>query len=107
MRNYIDTNELKFLVKGYVEHPTIQAEKNLEEVFSIMAEDLFNFMLLRQLKSKKNKIVEEMIDAAFDKIDSYDPEKGKAFNYFTTIMLCMLRQIFHLEKRKLANETNI
>lgn len=42
----------------------------------------------------KQDVVLDMVSAAWSKIDRFATGSGRAFNYFTTIMLCSARQLY-------------
>ncbi len=56
-------------------------------------EKLIN-LFCKELKVNLDKeLNEDLVDICLQKLERYDSKKGKAFNYFTTIILCHLRQI--------------
>jgi len=69
-------------------------EEMLRIVFRLLAEELF-----KNMKVSKEQFIHEAVYVCMEKLDKYDPTVGKAFNYFTTIMLCSFRQIKALQKR--------
>lgn len=85
----------------------VQKYKNSEYHFEKSKNDLAqSFMVLSQhlVRYAKDIIidqddaVQEGVMICFDKIDRFNPEMGKAFNYMTTCILNHYRQIYRTDK---------
>ncbi len=56
--------------------------------------DHISYHISRHLKYELNKeVIQECREICYLKVYKYDPTAGKAFNYFTTIILGHLRQV--------------
>jgi hypothetical protein len=44
------------------------------------------------------EVLQECVTFAFEKADRFDHKKGKAFNFFTTIILGHMRQLYRSQK---------
>ena len=40
----------------------------------------------------KEKMIEDTVDVCLEKLSRYDKNKGKAFNFLSTVMMCFMRQ---------------
>jgi hypothetical protein len=88
---------LENLVANYKANYTLTTLEPLFEAFNILAEKIINSVkdkaFFKSIKDQEDKMIRRMFFAAIIKIGRYDPTKGKAHNYFMTIMLSELRQI--------------
>jgi hypothetical protein len=69
------------------------------EALYILAERIFDICFHggNQILVKESSI-EVMVNRAYDKIGDFDPAKGRAFNYFTIVMLKILRKQYRSYK---------
>ena len=51
------------------------------------------------LKYHREDIIQECVLICYEKLKRFDPDKGKAFNYFSTIIISQLRQWNYVAKR--------
>jgi DNA-directed RNA polymerase specialized sigma subunit len=73
-----------------------KAEEDLANAFYILAANIikaFNFQLV-----DKDELLQEGVLICFEKLDHFDPVKGKAFNYYTTCTLNHFRQLYRSAK---------
>jgi len=88
---------LEKIIADYKDDPSVETMEPVFEQFWIMAKKIVNHFIDKKLKwtcfDDKEKLARQMVCHAFLRIPRYDPQKGKAFNYFTTTMLGWLRQV--------------
>ncbi len=68
-----------------------EVENQLTTAFYLLAENIANYTKFNSIAIED--AVQEGVIICFDKIDRFDPRKGKAFNYMTT---CILNHFRHL-----------
>lgn len=94
-----DANRFAFdnLYSNYLfqrQHNTIMAKTakmDLVAALADIAENLCEFIQLDEEPSN-DKAISEAVTACFEKLDAYDPNKGRAFSYFVKIVLDALRE---------------
>jgi DNA-directed RNA polymerase specialized sigma subunit len=72
------------------------AQTDLAEAFNILAKNIiraFRFQLV-----DKDDALQEGIMICFEKLHRFNPEKGRAFNFCTTIILNHYRQLYRTAK---------
>ncbi len=67
-------------------------QDQLAEAFYLLATNIVNYARFNGLDS--DDAVQEGVLICFDKLDRFDPRKGKAFNYMTTCVLNHFRQLY-------------
>lgn len=108
---YINNKDFEKLIQALLNSPDDDDIK--EEVticFYVLSENIiraFNFKLI-----DKEDALQEGVLACFSKIHRFNPTRGKAFNWFTTIILNHYRQLYrsckndiNLKKRYLEKQT--
>ena len=68
-----------------------------EQLFYPLAEEVVNYFG-KFAACERDDAIQECVLIAFEKLHRFDPEKGKAKNYFTTLMLSILRMTFRKSK---------
>lgn len=68
------------------------SEDKLCEAFYWLTESIINNLKPQLQFLDKDDLIQEGVMVCWDKLPRYDPKKGKAYNFFTTIMLCLVRQ---------------
>jgi DNA-directed RNA polymerase sigma subunit (sigma70/sigma32) len=66
------------------------AKNHMGRAFVILAQNIVDYAQFNLLE--KEDATQEGILVCFEKVDRFEPQKGKAFNYFTTVLLNQLRQ---------------
>lgn len=66
--------------------------------FGELAEQIVEHTPFREDDSDISDFKQEMILIALQKLPKFSSKKGKAFNYFTTIMLCHARQLYRKQR---------
>jgi hypothetical protein len=68
------------------------SEDKLCEAFYWVAERIVNGLDIKKILTDRDDYIQEAVMICFDKLPRYDREKGKAYNFFSTIILCLFRQ---------------
>ena len=84
------------------------AEEQLQDAFSILAERIVSVFSRVDWNKvwKKDDVIESMVECAWAKADKFNPAKGRAFNFYTTVMLCQIRQLYRAMKRSSSRKGN-
>lgn len=70
----------------------IQSQNDLATAFYTLSENIVKYAKFQFID--EDDAVQEGVVICFEKIDRFDPEKGKAFNYMTTCILNHFRQLY-------------
>jgi hypothetical protein len=81
------TNEYKQI---YVEF--MQSQDDLAAAFYILSQNIVKYAKFQHIDD--DDAIQEGVVICFEKIDHFDPQKGKAFNYMTTCILNHFRQLY-------------
>ncbi len=68
------------------------AQDNLATAFYVLSENIVRYAKFNLIDA--DDAVQEGVLICFEKIDRFDPSKGKAFNYMTTCILNHFRQLY-------------
>lgn len=68
------------------------AQKDLATAFYTLSENIVRYAKFNLID--QDDAVQEGVMICFEKIDRFDPTKGKAFNYMTTCILNHFRQLY-------------
>lgn len=81
----------------------VQAQKDLANSFYALSENLVRYA--KDIIVDQDDAIQEGVMICFEKIDRFNPDWGKAFNYMTTCILNHFRQIWRTHKNyKLLKE---
>lgn len=69
-----------------------ESQKELATAFYTLSENIVRYAKFNLIDI--DDAVQEGVMICFEKIDRFDPEKGKAFNYMTTCILNHFRQMY-------------
>ena len=69
-----------------------EAQENLAIAFYTLSENIVRYAKFNLID--QDDAVQEGVMICFEKIDRFDPDKGKAFNYMTTCILNHFRQLY-------------
>jgi hypothetical protein len=69
-----------------------EAQDELAIAFYLLSENLIRYAKFRLIDH--DDAVQEGVLICFEKVDRFDPRKGKAFNYMTTCILNHFRQLY-------------
>jgi hypothetical protein len=101
MSERISTGEFENSVKAYQE--SLKAGRtfagDLKLLANFIVDNFFESIMKDVIEKDMEEIKEELIYRCFECVDRYDSTKGKAFNYFTTIMLGHLKQVYRSSKK--------
>jgi DNA-directed RNA polymerase specialized sigma subunit len=79
------------------------SQKELANAFYVLSEHLVRYA--KDIIVDSDDAIQEGVMICFEKIDRFNPEKGKAFNYMTTCILNHYRQIYRTSRNyKLLKE---
>ena len=70
----------------------------LDAAFRDLASSLTKKYMKPDQSDIEDEAIEECVFVAFEKLKRYNPEKTKAHCYFSTIMMCVLRQHYRMTK---------
>lgn len=90
---YINNKDFEKLIIRYLDNNEDDDIKNEVTIcFYLLADNIikaFKFKLI-----DRDDALQEGVTICFAKINSFDPKRGKAFNWFTTIILNHFRQLY-------------
>jgi len=69
-----------------------EAQENLAIAFYTLSENIVRYAKFNLID--QDDAIQEGVMICFEKIDRFDPKKGKAFNYMTTCVLNHFRQLY-------------
>jgi DNA-directed RNA polymerase specialized sigma subunit len=69
-----------------------KVQQDLAHVFYILSENIVRYAKFNLID--QDDAIQEGVLICFEKIDRFDPKKGKAFNYMTTCILNHFRQLY-------------
>ena len=69
-----------------------ESQQELATAFYILSENIVKYAKFNLID--QDDAVQEGVMICFEKIDRFDPKKGKAFNYMTTCILNHFRQLY-------------
>ena len=76
----------------HVSDEHFDSKQDLALAFYTLSENIVNYARFNLIDS--DDAVQEGVMICFEKIDRFDPRKGKAFNYMTTCILNHFRQLY-------------
>lgn len=71
-------------------------EEDLVKIFNSLIDSVIDY---KGWNINRDSFKEDCVDLLLLKTDRYNPDKGKAFNFFTSIILCSLRQEYRKNQR--------
>lgn len=75
-----------------------ECQKKLTESFYLLSQNIANYYINSYSGFDVDDATQEAVLVCFEKIDKFDPRKGKAFNYMTTCIINHFRQIYRSNK---------
>lgn len=88
-KNLLQQNELAYTE---ARKDFLESESLLANAFYTLSENLVRYAKFNLIDS--DDALQEGVVICFEKIDRFDPSKGKAFNYMTTCILNHFRQLY-------------
>ena len=102
MTEYINNVSFEELIVKYLNNPDDDDVKHeITICFYLLSDNIiraFNFKLI-----DKEDALQEGVLACLSKVERFDPNRGKAFSWFTTIILNHFRQLY----RSCKNDINL
>jgi len=100
MKNTLTEAKFHKIIREHKENPSVDTMGDAFECFWILANNILKYIKIKSFKhhkmafKNKTNTMAHLVAFAFIKIERYNPDKGRAFSYFTTIMLSWLRQVY-------------
>jgi hypothetical protein len=93
--------EIKSVAEWKIRHETAthqyrQAQAELCAAFYTLAENIVRYAKFSLVDPED--ALQECVLIGFEKVDRFDPRRGAGFNYFTTVLLNSLRQVYRTAK---------
>ena len=95
--SYINNERFEKVIAGYKTHPTIW-EDELIENFELLIKNIFDGFKFQGVEF--DDVKQDCFLLIFVKIKNFSPDKGTAFNFFTTVILNNIRLLYSKEKRQ-------
>ena len=95
--SYINNERFEKVIAGYKTHPTIW-EDELIENFELLIKNIFDGFKFQGVEF--DDVKQDCFLLIFVKIKNFSPDKGTAFNFFTTVILNNIRLMYSKEKRQ-------
>jgi len=115
---YINNRDFELLIRNYLEDQDDEdVKKEITLCFYLLSDTIlraFGFKLI-----DKEDALQEGVLVCLQKVDRFNPDRGKAFNWFTTIILNHYRQLYrtckndinlkrrYIERQIIGKETSI
>jgi len=90
--------DLQEATVAFIEHKTADNAKVLCELLRSLADAIIDYFGPKINIGDRRQATVECMSICFQKVRRFKPGKGKAFNFFTTIMLGHLRQLYRTRK---------
>lgn len=94
-KNYIDNKRFEILILEYVEDP----ENYSEELITMFDLLIDNIIVSFKFRVDKDDAKQECFVVVLKVMKNFHPSKGKAFNYFTTVIANHLRYLYTKDKK--------
>ena len=95
--SYINNERFEKVIAGYKAHPATW-EDELIENFELLIKNIFDGFKFQGVKF--DDVKQDCFLLIFVKIKNFTPDKGTAFNFFTTVILNNIRLMYSKEKRQ-------
>ena len=103
--NYSKATELQTAVSNYHLIPSEPNGKNLGKMFYEIAEEVMRtFEAIVPKVESKTGLTRQLAIHAFTRVENFDADKGKAINYFLSVMLSLLRSIYQNYRKQVELE---
>jgi len=94
--NYIDNKKFEILVTSYCISATAEIEYEVFSILDLLIQNIFkSFAFSISIEDAKQDCFVLLLKT----LRNFNPSKGKAFNYFTTIILNNLRLLYTKDKK--------
>lgn len=95
--SYINNERFEKVIAGYKAHPATW-EDELIENFELLIKNIFDGFKFQGVEF--DDVKQDCFLLIFVKIKNFSPDKGTAFNFFTTVILNNIRLMYSKEKRQ-------
>ena len=95
--SYLNNERFEKVIAGYKAHPSIWEEELIEN-FDLLIKNIFDGFKFQGVEF--DDVRQDCFLLVFVKIKNFIPNKGTAFNFFTTVILNNIRLLYSKEKRQ-------
>ena len=95
--SYLNNERFEKVIAGYKAHPSIWEEELIEN-FDLLIKNIFDGFKFQGVEY--DDVRQDCFLLVFVKIKNFIPNKGTAFNFFTTVILNNIRLLYSKEKRQ-------
>ena len=95
--SYLNNERFEKVIAGYKAHPSIWEEELIEN-FDLLIKNIFDGFKFQGVEF--DDVRQDCFLLVFVKIKNFSPNKGTAFNFFTTVILNNIRLLYSKEKRQ-------
>jgi len=95
--SYLNNERFEKVIAGYKAHPSIWEEELIEN-FDLLIKNIFDGFKFNGVEF--DDVRQDCFLLVFVKIKNFSPNKGTAFNFFTTVILNNIRLMYSKEKRQ-------
>jgi len=95
--SYLNNERFEKVIAGYKTHPSIWEEELIEN-FDLLIKNIFDGFKFQGVEY--DDVRQDCFLLVFVKIKNFIPNKGTAFNFFTTVILNNIRLMYSKEKRQ-------
>lgn len=96
--HYLSNNVLTDGIVRWQQEQTPAHQAELEMYFDVLASAIVKYTRFKNIGLTRDEQIKELVQISFAKVNRFNPCKGKAFNYFTTVMINQLRQLYRKHK---------
>jgi len=93
--HYLDNKKFEETIKNYLENPE-KYESELVEKLDLLITNIINTF---KFKIDPDDAKQECFVLAFKILKNFEPKKGSAFNYFTTVCVNQLKLLYTKNKK--------
>jgi len=94
-RHYINNKEFEETIKNYLEDPATYEDSLIKQLDLLISSILLSFKFRVEYDDAK----QECFVLALKVLKNFTPDKGSAFNYFTTVIVNNLKLIYTKNKK--------
>ena len=95
--SYLNNERFEKVIAGYKAHPSIWEEELIEN-FDLLIKNIFDGFKFQGVEF--DDVRQDCFLLIFSKLINFSPDKGTAFNFFTTVILNNIRLLYTKEKKQ-------
>ena len=95
--SYLNNERFEKVIAGYKAHPSIWEEELIEN-FDLLIKNIFDGFKFQGVEF--DDVRQDCFLLIFSKLINFSPDKGTAFNVFTTVILNNIRLLYTKEKKQ-------